>query len=101
MQKDRPAGWAAFLTKDQLMGRPAPNVQPANTTLVTTVSYQLSPYRVADRCDSTHRTTLPYLLWRADAYEYGEIEYGGLPVNSAVFVITLCCSAFQLWAACR
>ena len=33
--------------------------------------------------------------------EYGEIEYGGLPVNPAVFVITLCCSAFQLWAACR
>jgi hypothetical protein len=33
--------------------------------------------------------------------EYDGNEYGGLPVNPSVFVITLSCSAFQLWAACR
>jgi hypothetical protein len=38
---------------------------------------------------------------RAQHDEYGGIEYAALPVNSAVFVITLCCSAFERWADFR
>jgi len=44
------------------------------------------------------RAPLPY---RRCTDEYGGIEYGGLPVNCAVFAIMLYCKAIRCWPTCR
>jgi hypothetical protein len=80
-------------------GRSAVIMAPMSSGVIAIRWYRLAAPLLIRRANrsggASQRVVSPLPLLRCTA-EYGEIEYGGLPVNLAVFVIMLCFTVIRL-----